>query len=61
MQAATSAAGAPVRAGGRRARPGFQVSEAKLPERAADSPLVILGMPLGLELAAAWVEMLSLG
>jgi predicted ATPase/DNA-binding SARP family transcriptional activator len=42
----------------RRARPGFEVSEANLPSLLRICQLV-QGMPLGLELAAAWTEMLS--
>lgn len=43
----------------RRAQPSFQVTEPNLPEVLRICRLVH-GMPLGLELAAAWTEMLSL-
>jgi predicted ATPase/DNA-binding SARP family transcriptional activator len=58
-EAATSAAVRLFAQAARRARPGFQVSEAKLPELLRICRLVY-GMPLAIELAAAWAEMLSL-
>jgi predicted ATPase len=57
--AASSAAVRLFAQAGRRSQPGFQVSEANLPAVLRICHLVH-GIPLALELAAAWTEMLSL-